>query len=100
MPQHGLPAVVNPLFTPQPGHTRPSRQMSLADQISRTRELDAVRLQRRLTPGEQAEADNLADRAYQRQWRALQRRNEAIIAVRQIAPGRRTDGHRNAGGGA
>lgn len=78
---------------------RASRQMSVADQISRARELDVIRLQRRLTPDEQAEADNLADRAYQRQWRALQRRNEAIIAVRLIAPGRRTDVHRNAGGG-
>lgn len=61
---------------------RSARQMPVADQVRRAAELDAIRLQRRLTPREQAEADNLADRAYHRHWRALQRQQEAMLATR------------------
>lgn len=74
--------------------------IALPDQLRRTAELDAIRLQRRLTPAEQAEADNLADRAYMRQWRAQQRLQEAIITVRMIAPATRAYGDRNPGGAA
>lgn len=67
---------------PHPAERKPPRKMSVADQVRRTRELDAIRLRRRLTPSEQAEADNLADRAYFRLWRARQREQEAAIAAR------------------
>jgi predicted glycosyltransferase len=52
------------------------RQTSLSEQRARTAELDRLRLQRPLTPQEQAEADNLAHRAYLRAWRATQRERE------------------------
>lgn len=74
-------------------------RIALSEQLRRAAELDAIRLERRLTPAEQAEADNLADRAYMRQWRAQQRLQEAIITIRMIAPGR-TSAPRNAGGAA
>jgi hypothetical protein len=41
----------------------------LALQTRRRAELDAIRLDRALTPAEQAEADRLADRLYMREWR-------------------------------
>lgn len=55
---------------------------SVADQRRRSAELDALRLSRRLTAEEQAEADNLADRAYYRAWRAQQRDREAALTAR------------------
>lgn len=63
------------------------RQMSVADQVARTRELDRIRTTRRLTAEEQAEADNLMDRAYQREWRRM---------LAEGAPPRRP-GHRHGG---
>lgn len=45
-------------------------QIPVAQQMARSRELDRIRLSRPLTPEEQAEADNLMDRAYQRERRA------------------------------
>lgn len=72
--------------------TRRSRQIPVADQLRRAAELDSIRLQRRLTPREQAEADNLADRAYHRHWRALQRQQEAMLANRIAGQGARTIG--------
>ena len=64
------------MVTPAP--TR--RQMPLADQRRRMAELDAIRLQRGLTAGEQAEADRLAHRAYMRAWHAQQAAHERRIA--------------------
>lgn len=72
--------------------TRLPRQMAVADQRRRAAELDLVRLQRKLTPAEQAEADNLADRAYQRQWRAMQREHGAMIAACLAEQSRRING--------
>lgn len=81
-------------------HPRRRHRIALSEQLRRASELDAIRLERCLTPAEQAEADNLADRAYMRQWRAQQRLQEAIITIRMIAPTVRTSGPRNAGGAA
>lgn len=61
---------------------RSTRQMPVRQQLRRMAELDALRVERGLTASEQAEADNLADRAYHRQWRAMQREQGAIIAMR------------------
>lgn len=61
------------------------RSLRLADQRARSAELDAIRLQRRLSIEEQAEADNLADRAYYRAWRAQQREREAAVNARLAA---------------
>ncbi|NLR72841.1 hypothetical protein HGI47_18355 [Novosphingobium sp. ERN07] len=69
--------------------TRAPRQMPVAQQLRRTAELDALRLLRPLTAAEQAEADNLADRAYQRQWRARQREYGAMIAARMASQAHR-----------
>lgn len=46
-------------------------RMSYAQQRQRTRELDALRLQRKLTPVERAEADDLALKLYQRIYRSV-----------------------------
>ena len=46
------------------------RRMSVAEQCARTRELDDIRLRRPLTPEERTEADDLAERAYGRAYRA------------------------------
>lgn len=45
------------------------REIPVAEQLARTAELDRIRCQRKLTASEQAEADNLAGRAYIRNWR-------------------------------
>jgi DnaJ-domain-containing protein 1 len=45
------------------------RRIPLAQQIARRAELDTLRLSRRLTPSEAAEADNLAQRLYMREFR-------------------------------
>lgn len=66
---------------------RSNRQMPVAQQLRRMAELDALRLQRGLTASEQAEADNLAYRTYQREWRATQRENAMQIAARSAARG-------------
>lgn len=66
---------------------RTPRQMPVAQQLRRMAELDALRLQRGLTASEQAEADNLAYRTYQREWRAMQRENAMQIAARIAARG-------------
>lgn len=68
------------------------RQMTLADQRRRSAELDAIRMQRKLTPEEQAEADNLVQRAYLREWRAMQREHGAMIAARIAAQDHRMNG--------
>lgn len=81
-------------------HPRRRHRIALAEQLRRAAELDAIRLQRPLTAAEQAEADNLADRAYMRQWRAQQRLQEAILAVRMIAPDPQMQRPRNVGGAA
>lgn len=47
-------------------------QIPLAAQLQRTRELDVLRCERKLTAAEQAEADMLASRAQMRAWRARQ----------------------------
>ena len=47
------------------------RVMPLRDQRVRARELAGIAARRRLTPTEQAEADNLAHRAYMRTYRQL-----------------------------
>lgn len=47
--------------------------MSVAEQCARTRELDDIRLRRPLTPEERTEADDLAERAYGRVYRAMGR---------------------------
>jgi hypothetical protein len=52
------------------------RYTALADQLRRTAELDALRLRRRLTDQEAAEADRLAHAAYMRAWRAAQTERE------------------------
>lgn len=52
-------------------------QRSIALQRQRSEELDNIRLQRRLTDPEQAEADTLAHRLYMRQWRAQMAEREA-----------------------
>lgn len=61
-----------------------ARQMPVAEQLRRTAELDAIRVQRRLTTEEQAEADNLTMRAYYRAHREkvadLHRRRRAAMA--------------------
>lgn len=62
-----------------------TRQMPVAEQLRRTAELDALRLQRPLTAAEQAEADNLADRAYHRHWRAQQRHHSVRISANLTA---------------
>lgn len=62
-----------------------TRQMPVADQLRRTAELDALRLQRPLTAAEQAEADSLINRAYQREWRAQQRQHTARISANLTA---------------
>lgn len=66
---------------------RSNRQMPVAQQLRRMAELDALRLQRGLTASELAEADNLAYRTYQREWRAMQRENAMQIAARIAARG-------------
>lgn len=71
---------------------RSTRQMPVRQQLNRMTELDALRLQRGLTASEQAEADNLADRAYHRHWRAMQREHGAIIAMRPVTGGFGTNG--------
>ncbi|WP_298290302.1 hypothetical protein [Novosphingobium sp.] len=77
-----------------------TRQMPVADQLRRAAELDALRLQRALTASEQAEADNLADRAYHRAWRAMQRDHGAQLAARLVAQAPRTLGPWNTGNAA
>jgi hypothetical protein len=70
---------------------RHPRQTSVAQQRARTAELDRLRLQRPLTPQEQAEADSLSNRAYLRAWRATQRERENTYrrtSVRSQAQGR------------
>lgn len=52
------------------------REIPLPEQLARTAELDAIRLRRRLTAAEAAEADNLAQRAYFRAWRGKQAQQE------------------------
>lgn len=83
---------------------RSTRQMPVAEQLRRAAELDALRLQRQLTEAEQAEADNLADRAYHRHWRAMQREQGARIvsnlAARMTPLSSRINGPRNHGGAA
>ncbi len=57
----------------QASPAKPRRQqhrIPLADQIRRRRELDAIRMQRALTPAERAEDDDLAERFAKRVWRA------------------------------
>jgi len=56
------------------------QQIPLAQQLQRSAELDAIRLTRKLTAEEQAEADRLADRAYMRAWRARQAEIERRLA--------------------
>lgn len=60
--------------------TRP--RLTVAQQGERRRQLDALRLQRRLTPEERAEADDLANRLYMRVWAA---------SLRQSSPARRQE---------
>ena len=78
---------------------RSTRQMLVAQQLRRMAELDALRLQRALTASEQAEADNLAYRTYQREWRAIQRANAMQLAAR-IAARRASQPLRTHGGAA
>jgi hypothetical protein len=60
---------------------KPRRKIiPLAQQLQRSAELDAIRLARKLTAEEQAEADRLADRAYMRAWRANQAEVERRLA--------------------
>jgi len=47
-------------------------QTSIARQRQRSAELDQLRLQRRLTEFEQAEADRLTQALYMREWRREQ----------------------------
>lgn len=54
----------------------PSR---FAAQRERSAQLDEIRLQRRLTGPEQAEADRLAHCLYMREWRAAQAKVEARL---------------------
>lgn len=56
--------------------TAPSR---FAAQRDRSAQLDDIRLQRRLTDAEQAEADRLAHCLYMREWRAAQAKIEARL---------------------
>lgn len=56
------------------------RQIPVAEQLARTAELDRIRCQRKLTVAEQAEADNLAGRAYIRTWRASEAARERHLA--------------------
>lgn len=56
------------------------RYTALADQLRRTAELDALRLHRRLTDQEAAEADRLAHAAYMRAWRTVQAERERRLA--------------------
>lgn len=46
------------------------RRLTVPEQLQRTRELDEIRIKRRLTEAEAAEADRLAHCAYMREWRA------------------------------
>ncbi len=55
------------------------RKMSIAEQRRRARELDDIRLQRPLTPTEQAEDDRLTEALYQRVWRTVQSEREAAM---------------------
>lgn len=60
------------MVTASPARASPAtqpRQTPVAAQLARSQQLDAIRAQRRLTAAEQAEADNLAGRAYFRAWR-------------------------------
>lgn len=52
----------------QPSQAQPPR-MTFRQQRERTRQLDAIRLQRPLTPAERAEADDLALKLYHRLYR-------------------------------
>lgn len=47
------------------------RRTTYREQARRTRELDDLRIQRGLTPEEKAEADDLADKLYQRLYRLV-----------------------------
>lgn len=51
-----------------PAASKPPR-MSFRQQRERTRQIDAIRLQRPLTSEERAEADDLAAKLYQRIYR-------------------------------
>lgn len=53
-----------------PAAPKPPR-MSFRQQRERSRQIDAIRLQRPLTSEERAEADDLADKLYQRIYRLL-----------------------------
>lgn len=64
----------------------PRRQIPVAEQLARTAELDRIRCQRKLTEAEQAEADNLAERAYIRAWRAVQAEAERKLLPHQRIP--------------
>ena len=55
------------------------RVIPVREQLQRTAELDVLRLQRPLTPAEEAEADNLSLRAYHRAWRAAEAQREAKL---------------------
>jgi hypothetical protein len=61
------------------------RQMQLVQQLGRTRQLDALRFTRPLTPAEDAEADRLSHRAYMRTWRQQEREAEQAAAKRRRA---------------
>ena len=54
-------------------------RLTVAQQGERRRQLDAFRLQRRLTPEERAEADDLAERLYMRVWAASLRQSQASV---------------------
>lgn len=67
MPRAGVSAMVSGQTASQAA-AQP-RQMPLQAQLARSAELDRLRAQRPLSAAEQAEADNLAHRAYSRAWR-------------------------------
>lgn len=57
-------------------------RLTIAQQGQRRRQLEAIRLQRPLTPEERAEEDDLADRLYHRVWKASLR--EQVMPRRQV----------------
>ena len=67
------------IFKPRQGNA--NRTGMLAAQRARAAQLDLIRLQRKLTEDEQAEADRLSGREHMRAWRALQRERELQIGA-------------------